>query len=84
MTISLWAPTVASGEPEEKPPIDIIPGHPAEDWRPLPAYLEEAPGGTLSRRRMRSWSLVLEARRIDQQAGHFGNWSGSSMASAEA
>ena len=53
-------------------PVDIIPGDPAEDWRPLPADLEGAQGGILSRRRMRSWSLVLEARRIPWQAERHG------------
>ena len=53
-------------------PVDIIPGHPAEGWRPLPADLEEGQGETLSRRRMRSWSLVLEARRIPWQAERHG------------
>ena len=53
-------------------PVDIIPGYPAEDWRPLPAHLEGGQGGTLSRRHMRSWSLVLEARRIPWQAERHG------------
>jgi len=53
-------------------PVDIIPGHPVESWRPLPAHLEGEQGGTLSRRRMRSWSLVLEARRIPWQAERHG------------
>ena len=49
-------------------PVDIIPGHPEEGWCPLPAHLEGGQRGALSRRRMRSWSLVLEARRIPWQA----------------
>ncbi len=43
---------------------DINPQRDGEDWRPLPAALEGKATSTLSRRRMRTWSLVLEARRI--------------------
>jgi rhomboid protease GluP len=50
-------------------PIDIMPpeqNH--EEWQPLPSRLEESPAITLSKRQMRSWSLVLEARHIPWRA----------------
>ncbi|MEJ2470656.1 MAG: rhomboid family intramembrane serine protease [Desulfuromonadales bacterium] len=43
---------------------DINPQRDGEDWRPLPAALEGKATTNLSRRRMRTWSLVLEARHI--------------------
>jgi rhomboid protease GluP len=52
-----------------EPPIDIMsPGQEAADWQPLPARLENFAGTTLSRRQLRSWSLVLEARHIPWRA----------------
>jgi membrane associated rhomboid family serine protease len=52
-----------------EPPIDIIPPEPnLEDWQPLPSRLEASKAITLSKRQMRSWSLVLEARQIPWQA----------------
>jgi membrane associated rhomboid family serine protease len=50
------------------PPIDIIaPGQDAEVWLPLPSRLEGV-ATTLSRRQLRNWSLVLEARHIPWRA----------------
>lgn len=48
-----------------EPPIDIIlpdPNH--EGWQPLPSLLETAKTITLSKRQMRTWSLVLAARHV--------------------
>jgi membrane associated rhomboid family serine protease len=46
------------------PPIDIIaPDQDADDWLPLPSRLEGV-NTTLSRRQLRNWSLVLEARHL--------------------
>ncbi len=52
-----------------EPPVDTSPQPGRADWRPLPAQLAEPAGSTtLSRRRMRSWSLVMESRRIPWHA----------------
>lgn len=37
---------------------------PADEWRPLPAALGEAGETRLTKRRLRNWSLTLEARRL--------------------
>lgn len=37
---------------------------PTDEWRPLPAALGEAGETRLTKRRLRSWSLTLEARRL--------------------
>ncbi len=50
-------------------PIDIIPpDQKPEEWQPLPSRLEGSSAITLSRRQMRSWSLVLESRHIPWRA----------------
>lgn len=51
-----------------EPPVQIITEPPPEGWLPLPLQPEETRGALLSRRRMQSWSLVLEARRIPWRA----------------
>ncbi len=49
--------------------IDIMPPHQKpEEWQPLPSRLEDSSAITLSRRQMRSWSLVLESRHIPWRA----------------
>jgi rhomboid protease GluP len=51
------------------PPIDIAtPGLEPAEWQPLPARLEGSAVTTLSRRQLRSWSLVLAARHIPWRA----------------
>jgi len=51
------------------PPIDITaPDREPAEWRPLPARLDGVTATTLSRRQMRSWSLVLAARHIPWHA----------------
>jgi membrane associated rhomboid family serine protease len=46
-------------------PIDIMPSEQNfDDWQPLPSRLEGPSDTTLSRRQMRSWSLVLAARHL--------------------
>lgn len=48
-----------------EPPVDILspePNH--EEWRPLSSRLDTTKAITLSKRQMRSWSLVLAARHI--------------------
>ena len=48
-----------------EPPVDILspePNH--EEWRPLSSRLDATETITLSKRQMRSWSLVLAARHI--------------------
>jgi len=51
------------------PPVDIIPlEQQTADWQPLPSRPESPAGTTLSRRQLRNWSLVLEARHIPWRA----------------
>jgi membrane associated rhomboid family serine protease len=51
------------------PSVDILPPEPGlEEWRPLPSRLDDASAVTLSKRQMRRWSLVLEAREIPWRA----------------
>lgn len=54
------------------PPHDHHADLPADDWRPLPADLTAAGRTSLSRRRLRSWSLVLEARRLPWRSERHG------------
>lgn len=47
-------------------------GHEATTWRPLPTHLGDANETLLTRRQMRSWSLVLSARHIDWRSERHG------------
>ena len=54
-------------------PIDILlSGQDSEGWKPLPSRLEDASALILSKRQLRSWTLVLESRHIPWRAERHG------------